>query len=75
MLFSLALTILFSFPHPFFFFFLIIDLHVLIPAAIVQIFNPILELVIRIVIPNKETKAEFETDPVIPEAKIRKYSI
>ena len=41
----------------FFFFFLIIDLYFLIPAAIAQIFNPIAELVIPIGIPSKETKA------------------
>ena len=32
----------------FFFFFLIIDLHFLVPGAIAQIFNPIAELVISV---------------------------
>ena len=43
----------------FFVFFLIIDLSFLITAAIAQIFNPIVELVIYIRIPRKETKAEI----------------
>ena len=59
----------------YFFFFLIIDLYFLIPAAIAQIFNPIAELVIPIGIPIKEAKAESEMHPVIVEAKIRKCSI
>ena len=41
----------------FFFFSIIIDLYFLIPAAIVQIFNPIAQLVIPIGIPTKEAKA------------------
>ena len=57
----------------FFFFFLIIDLYVLIPAAIAQIFNPIAELVIPIGMSSKEAKAEIEIHPVTAEAKIRKY--
>ena len=57
------------------FFFLIIDLYLLIPAAITPIFNPIAELVIPIEILSKETKAEIEIHPVIVEAKIRKCSI
>ena len=57
----------------FFFFFLIIDLYILIPAAIAQIFNPIAELVIPIGMLSKEAKAEIEIHPVIAEAKIRKY--
>ena len=56
-------------------FFLIIDLNLLIPAAIAQIFNPIAELLIRIGIPNKEAKAEIKIHPIIVEAKIRKCSI
>ena len=44
----------------FFFFFLIIDLYVLIPAAIAQIFNPTAELVIPIGMSSKEAKAEIE---------------
>ena len=56
-------------------FFLIIDLNLLIPAAIAQIFNPIAELLISIGIPNKEAKAEIKIHPIIVEAKIRKCSI
>ena len=43
----------------FFFFFLIIDLYFLIPAVIVQIFNPTAELLIPIEKPIKETKTEI----------------
>ena len=43
----------------FFFFFLIIDLYFLIPAAITQLFNLIAELVIPIGILSKEAKAEI----------------
>ena len=43
----------------FFFFFLIIDLYFLIPAAIAQLFNLIAELVIPIGILSKEAKAEI----------------
>ena len=56
-------------------FFLIIDLNLLIPAAIAQIFNPNAELLIPIGIPNKEAKAEIKIHPIIVEAKIRKCSI
>ena len=58
-----------------FFFFLINDLYFLIPAIIVQIFNPISEIVIPIEIPSKESKEEIKIHPVIAEAKIRKSSI
>ena len=43
----------------FFFFFLVIDLHFLIPAAIAQLFNLIPELVIPIGTLSKEAKAEI----------------
>ena len=69
----ILLTILFC--HASFSFFLIIDLCYLIPAVIVQILNPITELVISIRIPIKEAKAEIKTHPVIVEAKIRKCPI
>ena len=49
---------------------LIIDLKILIPAVIAQIFNPIAELLIPEGIPNKQTKSECETYPVTAEAKI-----
>ena len=55
-----------------FFFFLIIDLYLLIPSVFAQIFNHTAELVIPIGIPSKEAKAEIEIHPVIVEAKIRK---
>ena len=58
-----------------FVFFLIIELYFLIPAATVQFFNPIAELLVSIGIPSKEAKAEIEIHPVIVEAKIRKCSI
>ena len=57
------------------FFFLIIDLYLLIPAAISQIFSPIAEQLIPIGIPSKQVKAATEIHPVIAEVKIRKCSI
>ena len=48
----------------------IIDLYVLIPAVITQMFNPIVQLAIPIGIPTKEAKAEIEAHPVIVEIKI-----
>ena len=56
------------------FFFLIIDLYLLIPAVLAQTFNPIAELSIPIGIPTKEAKAEIEIHLVTAEAKIRKSS-
>ena len=53
-------------------FFLIIDLYILIPVWMVQIFNPTAELVISKRMPTKEAKAEIETQPVKAEAKISK---
>ena len=53
-----------------FFFFLIIDLYFLIPAAIAQILNPIAELVIPKGIPSKKAKAEIEIHPESAQAKI-----
>ena len=55
--------------------FLIIDLYFLIPAVIMQIFNPIAELVIPIEIPTKEAKAKMETHSVTVEIKVSKSSI
>ena len=62
-----------------FFFFLIIDLNLLVRlpytfAVIAQIFNLISELAIPIGIPSKDAKAEIEIHPVIAEAKIRMCS-
>ena len=59
----------------FFLFFFTIDLHFLIPAVIIQIFNPIAELVIPMGIPTKEEKTDLEKHPVIAEPTIRKCSI
>ena len=56
------------------FFFLIIDLYLLIPAVLAQTFNPIAELAISIGIPTKEARAEIEIHLVTAEAKIRKSS-
>ena len=53
-----------------FFYFLIIDLYLLISSVNTQIPNPISELVISIRIPSKEEKAEMETYPVIAEITI-----
>ena len=55
-----------------FFFFLIIDLYLLIPAVIAQIFNPIAELAIPIGIKTKEEKAEIEKHLVTKESKVSK---
>ena len=54
----------------FFFFFLVIDLHFLIPVVIPEFFIATEELIIPIGIPTKEAKPEMETHPVIAEAKI-----
>ena len=54
------------------FFFSFIDLYLLIPAVIQQIFNSIVELVIPKVTPLKEAKRELETHPVISEIPISK---
>ena len=59
----------------FFFFFLIIDLYFVIPAAVAQIFNLNAELLTPLGIPSKDEKAEVEIHPIIVEAKIRKCSI
>ena len=57
----------------FFFFVLIIDLKLLIPEVIAQIFVATGELVIPTGIPTKEAKAEMGTHPVTMEAKFRKW--
>ena len=54
-----------------FLFFLIIDLHFLVPAVIAQIFNP----TANTGIPTKEAKAEIETHSVTVDATIRRFSI
>ena len=57
------------------FFFLIINLYILIATTIAQIFKPIPELVIPIGKPSKGAKAEIEMHSVIIEVKIRKCLI
>ena len=54
---------------------MIIDLYVLIFAAIAKLFNPTTELAIPIRKPNKEAKAGIEIHPLIAETEIRKCSI
>ena len=55
-------------------FFLIIDLYLLIPAVIAQIFIPTEKLVRPTGIAPNEANAEIETQPVTVEAKISKCS-
>ena len=54
------------------FFFLIIDLNLLIAEVITQIFDPVAELIILIWIATKERKVEIETHEVILEITISK---
>ena len=56
----------------FLFFYLIIDLYILILAFIAQFFNPVVAIVIPIRIPTKNAKAEVETFPVILEVTVSK---
>ena len=57
------------------FFFLVIDLYFLIPAAIAQIFHKIAELVIPTGIPTKEANIGMETHPVTVVDTISKKSV
>ena len=54
----------------FFFFFLVINLHFLIPVVIPEFFIATEELIIPIGIPTKEAKPEMETHLVIAKGKI-----
>ena len=54
----------------FFFFFLVINLHFLIPVVIPEFFIATEELLIPIGIPTKEAKPEMETHLVIAKGKI-----
>ena len=54
----------------FFFFFLIVDLNVWIPAVIAQFFILMAELVIPTGTQTKEADAEIETQPEIVDSKI-----
>ena len=74
-------SIVFNFDFPnntilpyFFLFFFIINLYLLIPAAISQIFIPTAELVIQTGRQTNEANAEIETEPVIVETEISKGS-
>ena len=40
------------------------QLYILIPAVITQVFNPVAELVIPLGIPTNDAKAQIETHPV-----------
>ena len=53
-------------------FFLIIDLYFLVPESVMQIFNPIVELVIHKGILTKEAKSDNEIHPITVKAKISK---
>ena len=66
---EILLTILYD--HASYFFFFIIELYILIPSIITQIFNPVAEIVIPIGIPNEE----METNPVIVEISVSQWSI
>ena len=59
----------------FLFFFVIIDLYLILPAVIALVFNPIAELIIPVGISTKETKQEIEINPVAAEAKTRTCSM
>ena len=59
----------------FFLFFLIIDLYFLIPAVITQTLNPFAEPVIPIGIQTKEAKEKMESQTVIVEVTVSKWSI
>ena len=58
----------------FFFFFLFIDLYLLLPAVNTQIFNHIAELVIPIGITTKEAKARIETHQILLEITINQVT-
>ena len=45
------------------------------PVAILQVFNPLAELVIPIRISSKKANAEIKIHPVIAEIEIKKFSI
>ena len=57
----------------FFFFFLIVNLYLFIPAVITQDFNHIAEIRIPIGISTTIAKAEMETHPVTVEININNY--
>ena len=53
----------------FFLFFLIIDLYILVPTVIAQIFNPTAKMAMAKRIPTKEAKPEMETYLVTAKLK------
>ena len=59
----------------FFFFFLIINLYILILAIIAQMFTPITELIISLEIWFKKAKSEMEIHTVTAKTKLRKCSV
>ena len=63
------------FHYVFFFFSLIIDLYLLIPAVIAQIYNPTAELAIPSATPTKEVNAQIKTQPLTAETKTRKFNL
>ena len=54
----------------FFYCFLIINLYFLIATVLGKIFSPFPELLMAMVIPTNEAKAEIKTKPVISKPKI-----
>ena len=58
-----------------FFFFLVIDVHFLIPEVTAHIFIAAAQVAIPTGIPTKEEKGEVETHPVTVEAKKSKCSV
>ena len=63
------------FYHACFYFSLIIDLNLLLPTFMAQIFNHIPELAIPIGTPTNETNVKIETQSEIVETKIIKCLI
>ena len=61
--------------HCAYFFFLSIDLYLIILAIIAQIFALIVKLIILLEISTKEAKAEMEIHTVTAKFKVRKFSM
>ena len=72
---QLDYILIFLFHHACFFFFLIIDLYFLVPAAIAQTYSPFATVAIPTGIPRKKAKPEIKIHPLNVEAKVRKCSI
>ena len=56
------------------FFFFIIDIYFLTPTIIAQMLIPTEELVIPTLVPTNKENAKIETQPVIVEDRISKFS-